>query len=117
MPPYSAVSVTVGLDTSLTKELGMQALLIRQFGDLKGLRVEEVPRPEPVEGEAVVEVRAASINPSDVKNAGGMMRDTTLPRIPGRDFAGVIVRAPAEILGREVFGTGGDIGSTRDGSH
>jgi NADPH:quinone reductase-like Zn-dependent oxidoreductase len=35
-------------------------------------------------------VTAASINPSDVKNVAGAMEGTTLPRTPGRDFAGVV---------------------------
>ena len=37
--------------------------------------------------------------------------------IPGRDFAGVVEAGPAEWLGAEVWGTGGDAGFTRDGSH
>ncbi|HTV48554.1 MAG TPA: zinc-binding alcohol dehydrogenase family protein [Phycisphaerae bacterium] len=95
----------------------MQAVVIRQFGDPRLLKVEEVPTPEPRDGEALVEVKAAAINPSDVKNVQGVMHGTTLPRIPGRDFAGVVVKGPADMVGKEVFGTGGDIGFTRDGSH
>lgn len=95
----------------------MRAVVIRQFGDPKNLKVEEVPTPQPAEGEVLVEVRAASINPSDVKNVTGHMHHTTLPRIPGRDYAGVVVRGPNHLMGREVFGTGGDVGFTRDGSH
>jgi NADPH:quinone reductase len=95
----------------------MRAIVVRQFGDPKLLKVEEIPTPQPGAGEALVEVKAAGINPSDVKNIQGVMHGTTLPRIPGRDFAGVVVRGPAETIGREVWGTGGDIGFTRDGSH
>jgi NADPH:quinone reductase len=95
----------------------MRAVVIRQFGDPKLLKVEEVPTPQPGDGEALVEVKAAGINPSDVKNVQGTMHGTTLPRIPGRDFAGVVAHGPANIMGREVWGTGGDIGFTRDGSH
>lgn len=95
----------------------MRAVLIRQFGDPEQLRVEDVPQPEPGEGEALVKILAAGINPSDVKNVQGHMAGTTLPRIPGRDFAGVVVSGPSAIEGREVWGTGGDIGYTRDGSH
>ena len=95
----------------------MRALVIREFGDPKLLKVEEVPTPEPKVDEVLVEVRAASINPSDVKNVMGLMHGTTLPRIPGRDFSGVVVRGPVGSVGREVWGTGGDIGFTRDGSH
>src|SRR5580692_7975383 len=95
----------------------MRAVVVRQFGEPKLLKVEEVPTPTPGEGEALVEVRAAGINPSDLKNIQGTMHGTTLPRIPGRDFAGVVVRGPAKMIGQEVWGTGGDIGFTRDGSH
>jgi NADPH:quinone reductase len=95
----------------------MQAIVIHQFGDPKQLKVEEVPTPEPGSGEVLVAVKAASINPSDVKNVVGAMHGTTLPRIPGRDFAGIVVRGDTDLIGREVWGTGGDISRTRDGSH
>ncbi len=45
------------------------------------------------------------------------MSQTTLPRIPGRDYAGVVERGPASWLGAGVWGTGGDVGFTRDGTH
>jgi NADPH2:quinone reductase len=92
----------------------MQAAVIHQFG---AITVEEVPTPEPRGDEVLVEVHAASINPSDVKNVSGAMHGTTLPRIPGRDFAGVVKRGPADLVGKAVWGTGGDIGFTRDGTH
>jgi NADPH:quinone reductase-like Zn-dependent oxidoreductase len=95
----------------------VRAVVIRQFGDPKLLKVEEVPTPQPGGGHALVEVKAAAINPSDVKNVEGGMHGTTLPRIPGRDFAGIVVRGPDDVVGKEVWGTGGDIGFTKDGSH
>ncbi len=95
----------------------MRAVLVRHFGAPDQLQVEEVPQPEPGEGEALVKILAAGINPSDVKNVEGKMAGTTLPRIPGRDFAGVVVRGPRGTEGHEVWGTGGDTGFTRDGSH
>jgi NADPH:quinone reductase-like Zn-dependent oxidoreductase len=95
----------------------MRAIVIHRFGDPKQLKVEQVPTPEPRDGEVLVAVKAASINPSDVKNVAGAMHGTTLPRIPGRDFAGVVVKGDANLVGREVWGTGGDLGFTRDGSH
>jgi NADPH:quinone reductase len=76
-----------------------------------------MPDPTPKEGEVVVRVRAASLNPSDAKNVLGVMAGTTLPRTPGRDFAGVVVDGPSDTIGAEVWGTGGDIGFTRDGTH
>ncbi len=95
----------------------MRAVVIRQFGEPKQLKVEEVPTPQPRGDEVLVEVRAAGINPSDVKNVAGTMHGTTLPRVPGRDFAGVVARGPDDLVGKEVWGSGGDIGFTRDGTH
>ncbi len=96
----------------------MRAIKIEQFGDPSALQVHDVPQPHPNSGEVLVEIRAASINPSDVKNVqGGMKQITTLPRIPGRDFAGVVIEGDPALVGMEVWGTGGDLGFTRDGTH
>lgn len=78
---------------------------------------EPQPQPTPAAGEAVVRVRAAAVNPSDVKAALGLMPQAVWPRTPGRDFAGTVVAGPTGWVGREVYGSGGDIGITRDGSH
>jgi NADPH2:quinone reductase len=77
----------------------------------------DIEQPRVTAGEAVVEVRAAAVNQSDVKAALGMMPHAIWPRTPGRDFAGVVVAGPSEWIGQEVWGTGGDLGITRDGSH
>lgn len=95
----------------------MRALRFDTTSSLDRLTVAEVDRPRPDPGEVLVRVRAAAINPSDVKNVLGKMAMTTVPRTPGRDFAGVVVDGPPEWVGREVFGTGGDLGFRRDGSH
>src|SRR3954451_8204617 len=67
--------------------------------------------------EVVVEVKAAGVNPSDVKAATGLMPYAVFPRTPGRDFAGVVIDGPGEWVGREVFGSSGDLGIRRDGTH
>src|SRR5215218_5658335 len=96
----------------------MQAVLIERFGDPSELRPVEVPRPVPGEGEVLIEIYAAAVNRSDVLNARGSFPFTTLPRIPGRDFAGIVVEGPRELVGTEVWGTGGgELGFIRDGSH
>src|ERR1700761_4314390 len=68
-------------------------------------------------GEVLIEVKAAAVNPSDVKAATGLMPYAVFPRTPGRDYAGVVVDGPAAFVGREVFGSSGDLGIRRDGSH
>jgi len=80
-------------------------------------RIETIPRPTPQPGDAVIEVLAAAINVSDAKAALGAMPQTVWPRTPGRDYAGRVVDGPPEWVGVEVWGTGGDLGITRDGSH
>jgi NADPH:quinone reductase-like Zn-dependent oxidoreductase len=67
--------------------------------------------------EVLVEVKAAAVNPSDVKAATGLMPYAVFPRTPGRDYAGVIVDGPSGSIGREVFGSSGDLGIRRDGTH
>ena len=95
----------------------MRALKFYQTGSLDDLRFEEVSLPTPGPGEVLIQVKAAAINPSDIKNVQGKMHETTVPRIPGRDFAGTIVKGPDELLGQSVFGSGGNLGFGRDGSH
>lgn len=71
----------------------------------------------PPQGGCVIEVAYAAINPSDVKACLGMMPSAVFPRTPGRDFSGRIIDGPAGMIGLEVWGTGGDLGISRDGSH
>src|SRR5271154_462243 len=94
----------------------MQALRFAEFGPPSVLRIEEVAIPEPGDGEALVRVQAAAINPSDIANVLGRFKSTTLPRTSGRDFAGVIVKGEQH-EGKEVWGSSPNLGIVRDGSH
>jgi NADPH:quinone reductase len=69
------------------------------------------------ENEVLIEVKAAAANPSDVKAATGLMAYAVFPRTPGRDYAGVVIDGPPGTIGREVFGSSGDLGIRRDGTH
>jgi NADPH:quinone reductase len=68
-------------------------------------------------GDALVEIKAAAVNPSDAKAAIGMMPYAIFPRTPGRDFAGVVLEGPDALIGKDVFGSSGDLGIRRDGTH
>ena len=94
----------------------MKALRFAEFGEPSILKVEEVALPVPREGEVLVRVAAAAINPSDAKNVAGAFKVTTLPRTPGRDFAGTVVSGGRH-EGLEVWGSAPGSGSVRDGSH
>src|SRR5271169_1626022 len=102
---------------TMIEEQVMRAIRFKAFGDPSVLELAEVAAPSVGETAALVRVMAASINPSDVKNVAGAMKQTTLPRIPGRDFAGVVETGPADWIGAAVWGTGGDTGFTCDGTH
>jgi NADPH:quinone reductase len=67
--------------------------------------------------EVLIELKAAAVNPSDVKAATGLMPYAVFPRTPGRDYAGVVIDGPAGWVGRAVFGSSGDLGIRRDGTH
>jgi NADPH:quinone reductase len=95
----------------------MKALRFEKTGSLEELKVTEVPIPVPDAGEVLIQVKAAAINPSDVKNVLGKMHETSVPRTPGRDFAGVVVEGRPDWRNQKVFGSGGNLGFGRDGTH
>jgi NADPH:quinone reductase len=96
----------------------MQAIYIRQHGPIADLKVSEIPKPTPKGGdEVLVRVEASGINPSDLVSVEGRFPDSLLPRVVGRDFAGTVVEGPPELIGVKVWGSGGDLGVSRDGTH
>ncbi len=95
----------------------MKAIQFKSFGSPDVLEYVDLQMPACDVDSAIIQVKSASVNPSDVKNVSGHFDHTAPPRVPGRDFSGVVAEGPAEWLGAEVWGTGGDIGFTRDGTH
>jgi NADPH:quinone reductase-like Zn-dependent oxidoreductase len=85
--------------------------------DAIAVEVVEFGANRPSEGDVTIEVRAAGINPSDGKAMLGVMPSAVFPRTPGRDYAGVVVAGPGDLVGTEVWGSGGDVGISRNGSH
>src|SRR5258707_541890 len=57
------------------------------------------PDPATQPGDAVIAVKAAAVNPSDLADVAGHMEGTTLPRVPGRDFSGVVLAGPQDWIG------------------
>lgn len=93
----------------------MRALRFETFGPPANLSIAALPVPVPGSGEVLIQVKAAGINPSDLANVAGRF-NASLPRVPGRDFAGVIVAGDGR-AGREVWGSGAGFGVDRDGTH
>jgi NADPH:quinone reductase-like Zn-dependent oxidoreductase len=98
----------------------MKALHLAQpSASPEAIQVNVITQQTPTCGptEAVVRVLMAAINPSDVKASLGHMPQAVFPRTPGRDYVGIVELGPKEWVGKTVFGSGGDVGITRDGSH
>lgn len=77
----------------------MKAIRVHQFGGPEVLRFEDLPDPEPAEGEVVVWVQAAGVNPVDTYLRSGSNPKLRLPYTPGLDAAGVIERVGAGVKG------------------
>lgn len=76
----------------------------------------EKPKPQINQNECLIQVASSGINPSDALAIMGYFNHATLPRIPGRDFAGIVVEGPSEWIGKRVWGTGGGAGISEDGT-
>jgi NADPH:quinone reductase-like Zn-dependent oxidoreductase len=89
----------------------MRAVRFDRYGDPDVLDIVEVPQPEPGPGQVLVRVKAAGINPGEVKIRNGSLDarwPTTFPSGQGSDLAGVIELAGPDVTafaaGDEVLG-------------
>jgi len=92
----------------------MKALRFKTYGPPSVLGIEDLPLPASEQGEVLVQIKASSINPSDVGTVAGRFH-SRLPMTPGRDFAGVVVEGAW--TGKQVWGTGCGFGVVRPGAH
>ena len=74
------------------------------------------PRPRGAD-DVLIEVNYAAVNPSDARAVLGAMPHAIWPRTPGREWSGIVLEGPSDLVGQEVFGAGGDLGISRDGTH
>lgn len=86
----------------------MRAVRYHEGGDVSVLQLEHVDQPVPNPNEVLVEVRAASINPTDAKRRRRGVGP--FPKTTGSDFAGVVEAVGSDVSGFEpgdrVCGTG-----------
>ena len=88
-----------------------KAVQFDQYGDVDVLEVRDVARPRPGNGEVLVEVKAAGINPGEAAIRNGFMHaqwPATFPSGQGSDFAGVVAETGSGVddfaEGDEVIG-------------
>ena len=71
----------------------MRAAFVNETGNLDSLKIGEVNCPDPGEGEVLVKIKAAGVNPVDAAVPQGYLEDRLphgFPLIPGWDLSGVI---------------------------
>ena len=69
----------------------MKAIRVDEFGDSGVLKLVEIERPSPDEGEVLIEVRAVGVNYADtMRRRNQYVVETTLPFVPGSEIAGVV---------------------------
>ena len=78
----------------------MKAVRIEEFGGPEVLRPAEVERPEPGEGEVLIELEAAGVNRADVlTRSGGYHAAGQPPIVPGFEGSGVVRGGGASVTG------------------
>jgi NADPH:quinone reductase-like Zn-dependent oxidoreductase len=89
----------------------MRAVVAHEYGAPEVLKIEQVPRPEPQDDEALIRVIASSVNPADPLTLSGKYAKefgTHLPLIPGYDVAGVVEKTGANVtklkVGDAIYG-------------
>jgi len=86
-----------------------RAVRFDRYGGREVLFVRDVPMPTPGEGEVLVEVRAAGINPGEVIIRSGALHErlpATFPSGEGTDLAGIVLQTGP---GVGQFGTGDEV--------
>ncbi|MFC7370961.1 zinc-binding dehydrogenase [Fictibacillus iocasae] len=68
----------------------MKALLLKDKGLWKEMKVEETDTPQPGKGEILVEVHAAGLNPVDYKTGTNGLPAWSYPHVLGLDVAGTV---------------------------
>lgn len=88
-----------------------KAVRFDQYGGIDVLQVVEVDRPTPLQGEVLVRVKAAGINPSEAGMREGYLHriwPATFPSGSGTDFAGIVAAlgpgVPHFAIGDEIIG-------------
>jgi NADPH:quinone reductase-like Zn-dependent oxidoreductase len=83
----------------------VKAVRFHDYGGPELLRCEEAPPPAIQEGDLLVKLNAAGVNPADAQFRRGDYREFAplpLPFIPGWDLAGTVVAAAPDVHGFQV---------------
>ncbi len=91
----------------------MRAFASDKFGEIANLTLREIDKPTAAPGQIVVNVRAAAVNPADLKvlghrDGGSFLHASKFPLVLGYDYSGVVTEVGASTsaykVGDEVYG-------------
>jgi NADPH2:quinone reductase len=76
----------------------MKAIRVEEFGEVDVLWYVDVGRPEPGEGEVLIEVRSAGVNYADtMRRRNQYVEPQNLPFTPGSEVAGTVAEVGEEV--------------------
>jgi NADPH:quinone reductase-like Zn-dependent oxidoreductase len=88
----------------------MKAFVVERYGDADAVRAGDMPDPQMGDDDVLVRIRAASVNPLDLKTRDGKLKAILPYRVPfvlGNDLAGEVVAVGASVtrfaIGAEVY--------------
>lgn len=100
--------------------LEMQSIIVdkhyKEAKDIELTVINKVQTAIDLDKDCLIKVYSVGINPSDALSTLGYFSHAKLPRVPGRDFSGVVMQGPEYLIGKSVWGTGGAAGIDFDGS-
>jgi NADPH:quinone reductase-like Zn-dependent oxidoreductase len=86
----------------------MKAIVVAQYGGVEEAKLRNIADPTLGDGEGLIRIEAASVNPLDVKLISGAVQGwfpLELPFIVGTDFSGVVLNSDGVFTpGQRVFG-------------
>ncbi len=94
----------------------MKAIVVHEYGEPEVMKLEDLPTPEPGDGQVLVKIEAAGVNPVDTYlRSGNHAHAPSLPYTPGKDAAGVVQKVAGGVTkfkpGDRVY-TAGSISGT-----
>ena len=97
----------------------MKAWRLHRPGGPEAFVLEEFPRPDPAEGEVLIQVRAFGLNRSEYFTRIGQSPTVKLPRVLGIECVGTVVSDPSGelVVGQRIAAMMGGMGRQFDGSY
>src|ERR1700739_2140412 len=81
---------------AVTQDRLMKAFVVSRYGKQINVHAVELPEPDLRDGDPVVRIHAASVNPLDLKIRNGDLKPLLpykLPLVLGNDLAGIVIKA------------------------